>query len=268
MHPFYEVNNSGDQNFFTASFFTNFNFPPHLHPYVEIVYVLEGSFDVTINNLPGRINKGDIAISFPNDIHGYKTETYSKIMMFIFSPEIAGAFFNKRMDKTLENPFIPAHVVSNGIDSLFHELNAEYKNCNNKYVIKGLLYTILGRLDAHFILKSSKNFYNNTTQSLLKYIESHFHENISLESTANALGFSKYYLSRIFSNKIGYQFNDYINRLRINRAQKLLSETDLSISNVALDCGFESQRNFNRIFKELTFTTPTEFRSNILKNNY
>ncbi|NRU22139.1 YesN/AraC family two-component response regulator [Clostridium beijerinckii] len=100
-------------------------------------------------------------------------------------------------------------------------------------------------------------------QNLLRYIEIHYHEKISLDSIAKDLGFSKFYLSRIFSNKIGYQFNDYINRLRINKAQKLLSETDLPVTVIALECGFESQRNFNRIFKELTTLTPTKFRTGI-----
>ncbi|NRV87499.1 helix-turn-helix transcriptional regulator [Clostridium beijerinckii] len=155
------------------------------------------------------------------------------------------------------------NIVDDGISSLLYMLHDEYTSFNNKYVIKGLLYTILGKLDSHFTFKKSSTFYNSTMQNLLRYIEIHYHEKISLDSIAKDLGFSKFYLSRIFSNKIGYQFNDYINRLRINKAQKLLSETDLPVTVIALECGFESQRNFNRIFKELTTLTPTKFRTGI-----
>ena len=165
------------------------------------------------------------------------------------------------MDKTLENPCIPKDIIDEKISSLFFMIYDEFTKHNNKYVIKGLLYTILGKLDTYFILKNSSSSYCNSIHNLLRYIEVHYQENISLESIAKDLGFSKFYLSRIFSNKIGYQFNDYVNRLRINKAQKLLSETDLPVTIIALECGFESQRNFNRIFKKLTLLTPTEFRT-------
>ena len=260
MYPFYETQKSNDLNFFRIGISSNMCFPPHLHSYVEIVYVIEGNISVTINDNTKELQSGDIAVSFPNDIHSYSTELSSKIKLLIFSPEIISSYFSRRMDKTLENPFISSHSMDKGITSLFHMLYEEYTNCNNKYVIKGLLYTILGKLDSHYSLKSSIHSYNNITQSLLRYIESHYHENITLQSIANDLGFSKFYLSRIFTKKIGYQFNDYVNRLRINMAQKLLTETDQPVLNIALECGFESQRNFNRTFKEYTSVTPSEFR--------
>ncbi|HEX3021306.1 MAG TPA: AraC family transcriptional regulator [Lachnospiraceae bacterium] len=263
MYPFFEVKQSGNHNFFSSKLLTNFSFPPHLHPYVEMVYIKEGSIEVTINGDSRILQEGEAAICFPNDIHGFCSITGSKIMTFIFSPEITGSYFGIRNDKTLENPFIPASIMDKELCSLLLLLHDEYVNSNNRYVIKGLLYTILGKLDSYFILKSSSHSYSSTIQSLLKYVEMHYHENLTLDSISKDLGFSKFYLSRIFSNKIGYQFNDYINRLRINRAQKLLNETDLPITTIALECGFESQRNFNRIFKELTSRTPTEFRKSI-----
>lgn len=260
MYPFFEANKFGDQNFFSSKILENFSFPPHLHPYVEIAYVIEGSIEVTINDVSRCMVVGEASVCFPNDIHSFNSEEFSKIILFIFSPDLTGSFFGIRMDKTLENPFMSKNIIDGGIRSLLFMLHDEFTRYNNKYVVKGLLYTILGKLDEHFTLKKSNPFYNNTMQNLLKYIEVHYHEKISLESISKDLGFSKFYLSRIFSNKIGYQFNDYVNRLRINKAQKLLSETDLPITIVALECVFESQRNFNRIFKELTSLTPTKFR--------
>ncbi|EKQ56865.1 MULTISPECIES: AraC family transcriptional regulator [unclassified Clostridium] len=260
MYPFFEASKSGEQDFFRSGILANFSFPPHLHPYVEIAYVIEGSIEVTINDVSYCLKVGEAAVIFPNDVHSFNSEEFSKILLFIFSPDIAGSFFGIRMDKTLKNPFIPKSTIDEGISTLLFMLYDEFKNNNNKYVIKGLLYTILGKLDGYFILKESSKFYNSKMQNLLKYIEAHYLDNISLDIIAKDLGFSKFYISRIFSNKIGYQFNDYVNRLRINKAQKLLMETDLPITVIALECGFESQRNFNRIFKDLTSITPTKFR--------
>jgi Transcriptional regulator containing an amidase domain and an AraC-type DNA-binding HTH domain len=261
MYPFFEVSNSGSQNFFNSFAQTGLCFPPHLHPYVELIYVIEGSILVTINERAHLLSAGEAAMCFPNDIHAFDHTGYSKNMSFIFSSDMTSSYFSLKSDKTLENPFISKEIMEGGISSLLYQLHDEFLHKNNIYVIKGLLYTILGKLDSYFILKKSSPFHNNTVQTLLKYIEAHYQETITLECVAKDLGFSKYYLSRIFSNKIGYQFNDYINRLRINKAQKLLRETDIPITIIALECGFESQRNFNRIFKNLTAHTPTRYRN-------
>ncbi len=130
----------------------------------------------------------------------------------------------------------------------------------NEFVIKGLLYSIFGKLDNYFVFKDGKQLHDTTIQKLLRYIGSHFCENITLESVAKDLGFSKFHISRLFNHKIGEQFNNYVNKLRINMAQSLLTGSDQSISNIALECGFDNIRNFNRVFKTYSNTTPTEFR--------
>lgn len=265
MYPFFEANRSGDQNYFRSNIIHDFSFPPHLHPYVEIVYVIEGRIKVTINDKTCELSEKEAAVCFPNDIHAYNSMDSSKILLIIFSPDITSSYFGVNLDKTLENPFLPKDTKKNGISDFFFILHEEFQSNNDKYVIKGLLYTILGKLKDYSSLKNSSSSYNTTIQKLLRYIEVHYQEKISLDLIANDLGFSKFYLSRIFSNKIGYPFNDYVNRLRVNKAQKLLSETDLSVTNIGLDCGFESQRNFNRIFKEYTTLTPTEFRAGGIK---
>lgn len=262
MYPFYEVSKSNSSHYFSMFISKNFSFPPHLHSSVELIYIISGEINVTINDKTKKLQQGDLAVSFPNDIHSYSTEDNSNTLVLIFTPEIINGYFAKRVDKTIEDPFLNKAILDESIVQFIDTLLMEYKTSNNEYVIKGLLYSIFGKLSEHLVLKDSKYQYNNTIQNLLRYIESHYTKNISLESTANDLGYSKFYLSRIFSNKIGYQFNDYVNRLRMNKAQKLLISTDMPIFTIAMDCGFESLRNFNRVFKNYTGITPTEFRKN------
>lgn len=265
VYPFYQTNTSKDLNFFNSYIDENLSFPPHLHSFVELAYIIEGNIDVTVNGITCRLSAGDIAVCFPNDIHSYNTTNSSKLILVIYSPQITDSFFKPRTNKTLKNPFILNKSKNKEIAPLFLMLNEEYNKGNNEYIIKGLLYTILGKLEPDFVIENSAHPYNNTMQNLLKYIEGHYNENITLEQVSGDLGFSKFYISRLFSGKIGYPFSDYVNRLRINMAQKLLYETDIAISSIALECGFNSQRNFNRIFKEFTSVTPTEFRTNSSK---
>lgn len=260
MYPFYEVKKSDRLDYFSISTGENITFPPHLHSYVELIYVLEGNIKVTINDNMKNLEQGEIAISFPNDIHSYNTTINSKHIILIFSPEIISGYFNDKVDKTLEIPFFYKREISETIYLFLNILKEEYIGTNNEYVIKGLLYSIFGKLDMNFKLKNSKYSNNSTIQSLLRFIESNYNENLTLDSVAKGLGFSKFYISRLFTKRIGYQFNDYLNRLRINKAQILLREEDMQISNIAMECGFESLRNFNRAFKQYTRITPTEYR--------
>lgn len=260
MYPFYETKKSDKANYFTIFNSKNMSFPPHLHSYIEIIYVMEGNITVNINDNVKKLTQGDVAVSFPNDIHSYNTEGVSRVIVMIFSPEIISGYFKKVANKTLKDSFLNKEIIDESIYVLVDMLFNEFKTSNDEYVIKGFLYSIIGKLNKYFIFIDSKHAYNTTIQSLLKYIEGNYDKNITLESVAKTLGFSKFYLSRIFTNKIGYQFNDYVNRLRINAAQKLISETDMLIFNIALECGFESLRNFNRVFKSYTGVTPTEFR--------
>ncbi|WP_370733789.1 helix-turn-helix domain-containing protein [Paenibacillus dakarensis] len=55
-------------------------------------------------------------------------------------------------------------------------------------------------------------------------------------------------------------FRDYINRLRINKALWMLAESKLSILDISYECGFDSIRSFNRVFKQIMNTTPTEYK--------
>lgn len=263
MYPFYEARHSGNNDYFTIFSSKNITFPPHLHSYVELIYVLEGNIKISVNNLSKDLEKGYVAVIFPNDIHSYHTETSSnsKSIILIFSPDVISGYFSKNADQTLENPFIRLDSIEEIIFTLIDMLYKEHKSSKNVYVIKGFLYAIFGKLDSQFVLKDNIYSYTSAIQPLLVYIEGHYTKNITLDSIAKALGYSKFYLSRLFSNKIGYQFNDYVNRLRINMAQRLIKETDDKIFDIAMECGFESLRNFNRVFKGYTGVTPKTYRN-------
>lgn len=99
------------------------------------------------------------------------------------------------------------------------------------------------------------------TTRLIEYLSLHFRQPLTLDDVAHDLGVSRYHLSRVFSQRLGSSFPDYLSFLRLNEAQELLSGTDRSVSDICLDCGFTSQRSFNRAFQKLFLTTPRQFRA-------
>lgn len=97
------------------------------------------------------------------------------------------------------------------------------------------------------------------------YLEDHFRENITLSSLARALYVSPYSVSRIFSSAFRTNFNGYLNDIRVEYVCEMLRRTDKSVTEIYEDAGFESQRTFNRAFRERMRMSPREFRESGLR---
>lgn len=94
----------------------------------------------------------------------------------------------------------------------------------------------------------------------VSYVSGNFRKQFSLEDMARDLGVSKYVLSRIFSKTFHCNFNQYLNEARLSYASARLENTSDTILDICFDSGFESQRTFNRRFKERYKITPSEYR--------
>ena len=86
-------------------------------------------------------------------------------------------------------------------------------------------------------------------------------EELSLTRVADFVNISPNYLSEEFKRVTGSKFVDYVARARIEKACKLLSNSNLRISEIAFEVGFQSLSQFNRVFKKLSGKSPTEYRA-------
>ena len=85
-------------------------------------------------------------------------------------------------------------------------------------------------------------------------------QELTLESVADYIGFSSCYFSRIFKQATGYHFVEYLTLQRVKRAQALLSDTSLNITDISYQSGFKSISTFNRVFKQYRSCSPREYR--------
>lgn len=92
------------------------------------------------------------------------------------------------------------------------------------------------------------------------YMEEHLGEPLDRDSVARAAGLSGSHFSHLIREKSGRTFTDLMAQYRVDRAKTMLRRTDKSIIQIALDCGFEDQSYFSRVFKRLTGTTPKAYR--------
>jgi AraC-like DNA-binding protein len=98
------------------------------------------------------------------------------------------------------------------------------------------------------------------TRRIREYIESHLDETISLEALASTAGVSVHHFARAFKQTVGVPPHEYLLRKRVDRARRMLGQTDLSLSEIALSVGFSDHSHFARHFRRLTGMTPSAAR--------
>jgi AraC-like DNA-binding protein len=97
-------------------------------------------------------------------------------------------------------------------------------------------------------------------EKIKEFLKENFHEIISRDGLASAVDMSPDHLGRIFKKDTGIKLSDYINNLRIKEAVRQLKNKETKIIDIAFDVGFESLRNFNKVFYHIEGKTPSEYR--------
>jgi AraC family transcriptional regulator len=95
---------------------------------------------------------------------------------------------------------------------------------------------------------------------VLEYINDHLSQDIKLADLADLLGMSQFHFSHLFKQALGTSPYQYLLQQRIERAKQLLKQTDLSIMDIALECGFNSHSHLSKQFRQFTAMTPKAYR--------
>lgn len=235
---------------------------PHLHNASEIVCVTNGTLELGVGQDLYHMEKGDVGIVFPNVIHHYQVFTpgNNKAIYIVSSLFTTGKFEDIMQTLAPEQPVIKAENVD---QEVYRGLNAILDTEQaDLVVIQAYLQIVLARcLGKLNLVEKSDIGSNDLVYQIVSYIASNFKNTVSLEDMAKDLGVSKYVLSRLFSKTFHRNFNQYLNDARLNYASHRLENTRDTITNICLDSGFESQRTFNRVFKERYKISPSEYRN-------
>lgn len=98
--------------------------------------------------------------------------------------------------------------------------------------------------------------------AVMGYINTHLHENITIDDVCEAVHMSKYHFCRKFKEQTGQTFMEYLLKTRIVQASEFLTKTDMSVGDVSDRCGFSSVSYFCRVFKEHMGTSPLKYKKN------
>ncbi len=109
---------------------------------------------------------------------------------------------------------------------------------------------------------ASKNHIYPEIRAARQYIQKNYQNPIKLGEVAEYVGFSEGYFSRLFAKVTGDSFTSYLQKIRIERAKKLLAETDLSVTEIAFQAGFSSIQCFYQTFHKAENCSPSQYRKN------
>ncbi|MHC5269126.1 response regulator [Enterococcus sp. LJL98] len=126
--------------------------------------------------------------------------------------------------------------------------------------IESLLLKFIEELFNELRQAQSQKMEGELITQIKNYLAIHFMENISLQILSEHFFVTTVYLSRLFKQKTGQNFIDYLTQLRLEHAKKLLRQSNLKIYQIAEQVGYDNSRYFTRLFKETVGVTPTEFR--------
>ena len=232
---------------------------PHIHTHLELIYMEEGSSMATVDNKNFLIEKGDLFLSFPNQIHFYHDRSATRGYLFIFSPELFKDFKEIFQTQVPYSPIIKCAQLPLDLCSRLKKICNKNRSESNyeKIAAKGDLLSLLAELLPKMTLVNTPTA-QDTIKSVLAYCSENYTEPLTLEQISKELHLNKYYISHIFNERLNISFTDFINSLRIEHACSLL-ERGANITEVALSSGFSSVRTFNRVFLQTLNTTPRDY---------
>lgn len=252
---FHQQDNSKSNYHYDSTVYGEVYWAPHFHRGLELIYLLEGEMDVTVQQFKKDLRPGEFVLILPNQIHSFQSSKNSKLLVVVFSEDFVPKFISSVKGKQAADP---SFTCSDTVTALVKDtlIPSESPFMMRKACFYAVCSEYLEK--ARFTERKDKNDF--LMGELLDYIAEHYTENITLKGLAEIFGYEYHYLSRLLSSNYNINFKQLLNQYRTEKALELLQETDMNMTEVAMKSGFQSIRNFNLIFKANTGSSPNEYR--------
>jgi endo-1,4-beta-xylanase len=255
----------------------------HWHGNFEFGILLAGVVDLYINNTYVKLRKGDGYFINSNILHtsrqGINNEKENAVMFVltfpatVLTPDINNVIYEKYFAPLL-NMRIEGFKISEANQTgkriketlmLIYNLEpSEYgyeleclKHLNQLWLAT-LCYTNENKGDLLHRTNDIKQI--ERMKNILSYIHANYNEKITADAIANHAGVSRGECFRCFKHFMNKTLVEYINEYRLQRVAALLRETEMSVIDISMKCGFENASYFGKVFKELYLITPNQYR--------
>ncbi|MBQ9544394.1 MAG: helix-turn-helix domain-containing protein [Clostridia bacterium] len=250
---------------------------PHIHPAVEILHIKEGRFEVWVDEKKYELSPGETVLIRSNAIHRTDAIGESGVYLVLkFKPDFlmqlassnrVSAYLLSLSLTGKENKTVWDAGESEKISAVFDELFRESRiggygaDMAVKLCVGRIALEILRSVGAPGAAeRDSKNLLRRIYDATV-IINAEYSQNLTLSDCASRVFLSDSYFSRSFRRITGKTFKEYLNQIRINRAQMMLLSGDMPITRVCADCGFNNLAYFCAVYRRLKGVTPGEDRN-------
>ena len=251
----FEEKNSIGRDICECYEYDDFHCTPNIHKHFELFYVIDGSVIVDSSCGQEELKKGDYALILSSKIHAVYTPVHSKIYNVIFSGDLVHPFTKKVSGMVAE---CTKFKCNQSVNNFLHEQLFIPNKELDWYSVKASLYSLLGEYRKQVPIKKFNLDDGDLIYCILNYIEENFRDGLTLSQIAKELGYERHYLSRYFHSCISMNFSRFVNLYKVAAATDMLQNKKYSMTDVAMLSGFQSIRNFNRIYLEMTGRTPLQ----------
>lgn len=281
---FDEINSIANFPFVVQKSTLNCDYEMHSHDFSELVIILGGHATHIIASEEYAIKAGDIYVINSNIKHGFKEVFNLELCNMIYFPER----FSGLQDKLKEMPGYHALFVLEPfyreedqfncrlqlpmdklryIETIIDQIVFEYEKKADgfKLLIESYFTSLVVYLSREYMLFQNK--YTKETERLVSlaeavsFIEKNFRNPMEFEQFYSRVYFSKRHFIRIFKQNYKYSPQDYIIQLRLRFACKLLGNSEMNITQIAMSSGFSDSNYFSRQFKKVYGLAPREYKN-------
>ena len=256
----------------------------HKHNFLELIYVISGSAVHYIDDTEYKVTKGDLLLIDTDQTHFHKSETGVLFADMVLLPE----FISENLYSTHTAIDIFAHYLynseqfsTNGLprtplirfkgndliaaDAIVNAMCDEILNRGSNYaeIVSSYLNILFYMIIRNIETTNSDRVMNDIRDiipGIIDYIEKHASSQISMNEMAKKYFYSPAYFSRAFKKNFGVSFSAYVQSVRVQKVIELLDCTTLSVEEISEKIGYHDKRELNRAFKNVTGTTPGEYR--------
>ncbi len=257
-------------------------FEPHAHQFYELIVVLNGSAIHVCNHHRCRIGSGDFLLVEPEMEHEFHIRDSISVLNILFLPgvlehlsrELAGA----PLFSTLIEPGNSGKVYHLAEQHLIHVLRhgdkAMEEQCKAlpgyRLAVESCFYELLLLLCRHGVTAEERapRFFPEQIRVLVEYMEQHFRDGLTMRHFLTVAQMSESSLLRHFRMHTGETPARYLMKLRLESGAKLLSSTELSVSAIAYQSGFQDGNYFSHQFRKHYRLSPREYRQKSRSANF
>ena len=221
-------------------------FPNHFHINLELFFIMDGEYLITINDKEYHINSPAIVVSDSYDVHGYTRLKEGKNCAVLIIPYSYLTEFNKiKEGKMIENPVI---FDKNLVEFLLSFIKVFTQNNSEKTITSALSF-ILNIIADNLTFKNHTRNDVKLIRNILEYIENNLTNNFTRKDIAKNLGYTEEHLSRIFNRYIKKSISSYVNSLRLNLVEEK-RKNNIPLTVAVFESGFQSMRTYYRVKKK------------------